>query len=170
MLKILQARLQQYMNQELPDVQRRFGKGRGTRNQIPNICWIIEKAKEFQKTSTSTSLTILKPLTMWITTTLWRILQEMGIPDHLTCLLKNLYAGQEATVTTGHGTANWFQIRKGVSQGCTLSLCLLNLFAEYIMQNAKLDEAKLESRLQGEISITSDMQIIPPLYQKVKRN
>ena len=106
MLKILQARLQQYMNQELPDVQNRFGKVRGTRNQIPNICWFIQKAREFQKTSTSASLTILKPLTVWITTSLWRILQEMGVPDHLTCLLKNLYAGQEATVRTRHGTAN----------------------------------------------------------------
>ena len=104
MLKLLQARLQQYMNQELPDVQTGFRKGRGTRDQIPNIHWIIEKAREFQKTSTSASLTMLKSLTVWITTTLWRILQEMGIPDHLTCLVRNLYAGQEATVRTGHGT------------------------------------------------------------------
>ena len=103
MLKLLQTRLQQYMNQELPDVQTGFRKGRGTRDQIPNIHWIIEKAREFQKTSTSASLTMLKPLTVWITTTLWRILQEMGIPDHLTCLMRNLYAGQEATVRTGHG-------------------------------------------------------------------
>ena len=104
MLKILQARLQQYVNWELSDVQAVFRKGRGTRDQIANILWIIEKAKEFQKTkSTSVSLTMLKPLTVWITTN-WKILKEMGIPDHLTCLLRNLYAGQEATVRTGHGT------------------------------------------------------------------
>ena len=96
MLKILQARLQQYMNRELPDVQAGFKKGRGTRDQIANIRWIIEKAREFQKTSTSASVTTLKPLTVWITTN-WKILQEMGIPDYLTCLLRNLYAGQEAT-------------------------------------------------------------------------
>ena len=94
----------------------------------------------------------------------------MGIPDHLTCLLRNLYAGQEATVRTGHGTTDWFQIGKGVHQGCILSSCLFNLYAEYIMRNAGLDEAELESRLPGEISITSDMQMIPPLWQKVKNN
>ena len=101
---------------------------------------------------------------------LWKILQEMRIPDHLTCLLRNLYAGQEATVRTGHGTTDWFQIEKGVRRGCILSPCLFNLYAEYIMRNVGLDEAKLESRLLGEISITSDMQMIPPLWQKVKRN
>ena len=101
---------------------------------------------------------------------LWKILQEMGLPDHLTCLLRNLYAGQEATVRTGHGTTNWFQIEKGVCQDCMLSPCLFNLYAEYIMRNAGLDEAKLESRLLGEISITSDMQMTPPLWQKVKKN
>ena len=100
----------------------------------------------------------------------WKILKEMGISDHLTCLLRNLYAGQEATVRTGHGTIDWFQIRKGVRQGCILSPCFFNLYAEYIMQNARLDEAQLESRLQGEISITSDMQMTPLLGQKVKRN
>ena len=94
----------------------------------------------------------------------------MGIPDHLTCLLKNLYAGQEATVRTGHGTTDWFQIGKGVQQGCTLSPCLFNLYAELIMRNAGLDEAQLESKLPGEISTTSDMQMTPPLWQKVKRN
>ena len=94
----------------------------------------------------------------------------MGIPDHLNCLLRNLYAGQEATVRTGHGTPNWFQIVKGVRQGCILSPCLFNLYAEYIMQNTGLDEAQMESRLLGEISITSDMQMTPPLWQKVKRN
>ena len=99
---------------------------------------------------------------------LWKILKEMGIPDHLTCFLRNLSAGQEATIRTGHGTADWFQIGKGVHQGCILSPCLFNLYAEHIMQNAGLDESQLESRLLGEISITSDMQMTPPLRQKVK--
>ena len=108
-----------------------------------------------------------KPLTVWIRI-LWKILKEMGIPDHLTCLLRNLYAGQEATVRTGHGTTDWFQIGKGVSQGCILSPCLFNLYAEYIMRNAGLDEHKLGSRLLGETAITSDMQMTPPLWQKVK--
>ena len=94
----------------------------------------------------------------------------MGIPDHLTCLLRNLYAGQEVTVRTGHGTTDWFQIGKGVRQGCILSPCLFNLYAEYIMRNAGLEETQLKSRLPGEISITSDMQMTPPLWQKVKRN
>ena len=100
---------------------------------------------------------------------LWKILKEMGIPDHLTCLLRNLYAGQEATLRTGHGTTDWFQIGKGVHQGCVLSPCLFHLYAEYIMRNA-WKKHKLESRLPGEISITSDMQMTPPLWQKVKRN
>ena len=101
---------------------------------------------------------------------LWKILQEMGIPDHLTCLLRNLCSGQEATVRTGHRTTDWFQIGKGVRQGCILSPCLFNLYAEDIMRNAALDETKLESRLLGEISITSDMQMTPPLWQRVKRS
>ena len=101
---------------------------------------------------------------------LWEILKEMGIPDHLTCLLRNVYAGQEATVRTGHGTTDWFQIGKGVCQGCILSPCLFNFYAESIMQNARLMKQQLESRLPGEISITSDTQMTPPLSQKVKRN
>ena len=129
MLKILQARLQQYMNCELPDVQAGFRKGRGTRDQIANICWIIEKAREFQKNCVDHN-------------TLWKIPQEMGIPDHLTCLLRNLSAGQEATVISGHGTIDWFQIGKGVCQGCILSPCLFNLYADYIMKNAGLEEAQ----------------------------
>ena len=100
----------------------------------------------------------------------WKILKEMGIPDYLTCLLRNLYAGQEATVRTGHGATDWFQIGKGVRQGCILSPCLFNLDAEYIMRMLGWKKHKLESRLLGEISITSDMQVIPPLWQKVKRN
>ena len=101
---------------------------------------------------------------------LWKILKEMGIPAHLTCLLRNLYAGQEATVRTGHGTTDGFEIGKGMCQGCILLPCLFNLHAEYIMRNAGLEEAKLESRFPGEISITSDMQMTPALWQKVKRN
>ena len=113
------------MNREIPDVQAGFRKGRGTRDKVANILWIMEKGREFQKTSISALLTMLKPLTVWITIT-WKILQEMGIPDHLTCLLRNLYAGQEATVRTGHETTDWFQIGKGVCQGCILSPCLFN--------------------------------------------
>ena len=125
MLKILQARLQQYMNCEPPDVQAGFRKGRRTRDQIANIHWIIEKARAFQKTSISALLTMPEPSTMWITIN-WKILKEMGIPDHLTFLLRNLYAGQETTVRTGHGTTDWFHIGKEVYQGCILSPCLLN--------------------------------------------
>ena len=140
-LKIFQLRLQQYMNKEIPDVQAGFRKGRGTRDQISNIRWIIKKKQRIPgKTSTSSSLTTLKPLTVWISTH-WKSFQQMGIPDHLTCLLRNLYAGQEATVRTGHGTTDWLQIGKGVCQGCILSLCLFNLYAEYTMKNAGLDEA-----------------------------
>ena len=100
---------------------------------------------------------------------LWKILQDMGIPDHLTCLLRNLYAGQEATVRTGHGTTDWFQIGKGVHQGCILSPCLFNLYAEYIMRNAVLEETEAGIKIAGKISITSDMQMTPPLWQKVKK-
>ena len=119
MLKILQARLQQYVNCELPDVQAGFRKGRGTRDQIVDIRWITEKAREFQKNISFCFMTMPKPLTVWIK--LWKIFKEMGIPDHLTCFLRNLYAGQEATVRTVHGTTDWFQIGKGVCQGCILS-------------------------------------------------
>uniref|UniRef100_A0A8B9WS07 Reverse transcriptase domain-containing protein n=1 Tax=Bos mutus grunniens TaxID=30521 RepID=A0A8B9WS07_BOSMU len=141
MLKILQARLQQFMNHELPDVQAGFRKGRGTRDQISNICWIMEKAREFQKNIHFCFIDYAKALTVWITIN-WKILKEMGIPDHLTCLLRNLYAGQEATVRTGHGTTDWFQIGKGVPQGYILSPCLFNLYAEYIMRNAGLEETQ----------------------------
>ena len=117
MLKILQARLQQYVKHELSDVQAGFRKGKGTREQIANIHWIIKKARGFQKkTSTSALLTMPKPLTV-DHNQLWKILKKMGIPDQLTCLLRNLYAGQEATVRTGHGITDWFQIRKGVCKG-----------------------------------------------------
>ena len=133
MLKILQARLQQYMNHECPDVQAGFRKGTETRDQIANICWIIEKAREFQKNIYYCFTGYAKAFDYMVHDKLWKILQEMGIPCHLTCPLRNLYAGQEATVRTGHGTTDWFQIGKGVHQGCILSPCLLNLYAEYIM-------------------------------------
>ena len=118
MLKILQARLQQYVNRELPGVQAGFRKGRGTRDQIANICWIIQKAKEFQKNIYFCFIDYAKAFDCVDHNKLWKILKEMGIPDHLSCLLRNLYAGQEATVRTGHGTTDWFQIGKGVHQGC----------------------------------------------------
>ena len=169
MLKNIQARLQQYVNHEFPDVQAGFRKGRGTRNQIANIHWIIEKQENSRKTSTSALLTMLKPLIVHHNK-LWKILKEKGIPDHLTCLLRNLYASQEATVRTGHGTTDWYIIRKGVHQGCILSPCLFNVYAEDIMRNAGLEETQAESRLLGETSITSDMQMTPSLWQKVKRN
>ena len=108
-------------------------------------------------------------MTVWITIN-WKILKEMGIPDHLTCLFRNLYAGQEATVRTGHGTTDWFQIGKGVRQGHILSPCLFNLYAEYIMRNAGLEETQAGIKIAGGISITSDMKMTPPLWQKVKRN
>ena len=142
MLKILQARLQQYMNHELPDVQAGSRKGKGTRDQIANICWIIEKAREFKKNIYFCIIDYIKTFDCVHHNKLWKILKEMGIPDHLTCLLRNLYAGQEATVRTGHGTIDWFQIGKGVRQGGILSPCLFNLYAEYIMRNAGLDEAQ----------------------------
>ena len=137
MLKILQARLHQYVNCELADVQAGFRKGRGTRDQIANIRWIMEKAREFQKNIYFCFIDYAKALDCVDHNKLWKILKEMG-----TCLLRNLYAGQEATVRTGHGTTDWFQIGKGLCQGCILSPCLFNLYAEYIMQNARLDEAQ----------------------------
>ena len=128
MLKILQAGLQQYVNRELPDVQAGFRKGRGTRDQIANICWIIKKAREFQKNICF--IAYAKAFDCVDHNKLWKILQEMGLPDHLKYLLRNFYAGQEATFRTGHGKTDWFQTRKGVRQGCMLSPCLFNLYAE----------------------------------------
>ena len=142
MLKILQARLQQYKNRDLPDVQTGFRKGRGTRDQIANICCVIKKAREFQKSIYFCFINYAKAFDCVDHNALWKILKEMRIPDHLTCLLRNLYAGQEATVRTGHGTTDWFQIGKGVHQGYILSPCLFNLYAEYIMRNAGLDKAQ----------------------------
>jgi len=138
MLKILQTRLQQYVNCELPDVQALFRKGRGTRDQIANIHWIIKKAREFHK-NIYFFIDYAKAFDCVDHNKLWKILKEMGIPDHLTCLLKNLYAGQEATAGTGHGTTDRFQIGKGICQGCILSPSLFNLYA--VMRNAGMDEA-----------------------------
>ena len=130
------------MNRELPGVQPGFRKGRGTRDQIANICWIIEKAKGLQKNIYFCFIDYAKAFDCVDHNKLWKILKEMGIPDHLNCLLRNLYAGQEATVITRHGPTDWFQIGKGIHQGCILSLCLFNLYAEYIMSNAVLEEAQ----------------------------
>ena len=136
MLKILQARLQKYMNHELPDVQAGFRKGRGIRDQIANICWIIKIVREFQKNIYFCFIDYVKAFDCVDHNKLWTILKQMGIPDHLTCLLRNLYAGQDARVRTGHGTIERFQIEKGVCQGCIMSPCLFNLYAEYIMRLA----------------------------------
>ena len=129
MLKILQARLQQYVNCELPNVQAGFRKDRGIGDEIADICWIIEKAREFQKNIYFCFIDYAKAFDCVDNHKLWKILKEMGIPDHLTCFLRNVYTGQEATVRTEHGTTDWFQIRKGVCQGCVLSPCLFNLHA-----------------------------------------
>ena len=152
MLTILQARLQHYVNWEYPDVQVGF-KSRGNRDQNDNIHWIIQKAREFQKNLWNVLLlihwlhalfTTVKPLTLWVTTN-WKNLSSMGIPNRLTCLLRNLYSGWEAKVRTGHGKMACFKIEKGVYQDCILSLCLLNSYAEYIMQNVMLDKSQATS-------------------------
>ena len=150
MLKILQARLQQYVNRELPDVQTGFRKGRGTRDQIANMRWITEKAREFQKNIYFCFIDHAKAFDCVDHKKLYKILKEMGIPDYLTYFLRNLYAGQEATVRTRHGTPTyWFQIGKGICQGCILSLCLFTLNAEYTMRNAGLDEAQAGIKIAG---------------------
>ena len=149
MLKILQARLQQYVNRELPDVQAGFRKGRGTSDQLPTSAVIMEKAREFQKNIYFSFIDYAKAFDCVDHKKLWKILKEMEIPDHLTCLLRNLYAGQEATVRTGHGTRDWFQIGKGVRQGYILSPCLFNFYAEYIMRNAGLEETQARIKIAG---------------------
>ena len=148
MLKILQARVQQYVNHELPGVQAGFRKVRGTRNQITNICWIIKKARELHKNIYFGFIDYAKAFDCVDHNKLWKILKEMGIPGHLTCLLRNLYASQEATIRTGCGT-DWFQIRKEICQGCILSPCFFNLYAEYIMRDAGLEEAQAGIRIAG---------------------
>ena len=137
------------MNYELPDGQAQFRKGRGTKDQIANIPWIIKKAREFQKNIYFCFIDYAKAFDYVDHNKLWKILKEMGIPDYLICLLRNLYAGQEATVRTGHGTTDWFQIWKRVHQGCILSPCLFNLYAEYIMRNGGLDEAQTGHKIAG---------------------
>ena len=149
MLKILQARLQQYVNCKFPNIQAGFRKDRGTRDQIANLHWIIEKAREFQKNIYFCFIDYAKAFDCVAYHKLWKILTEMGISDHLTCLLRNLYAGQEAIVRTGHGTTDWFQVGKGVFQGCILSPCLFNLYTEYIMRNDGLDEAQAGIKIAG---------------------
>ena len=137
------------MNHELPDARAGFRKGGGTRDQIANIHWIIEKAREFQKNINFCFIAYAKDFDCVGHNKLWKILKEMELPDHLTCLLRNLYAGQEATVRTGHGTTDWFQRGTGVCQGCILSLCLFNLYAEYIMRNTGLDETQAGIKIAG---------------------
>ena len=158
------------MNQELPNVQVGFRKGRGTRDQIVNIHWIIEKVTEFQNNIYFCFIDYAEAFECVDHNKLWKILQEMGIPDHLTCFLRNLYAGQEAAVRTGHGTRDWFQVGKAVCQGSILSHCLFNLHAEYIMRNAELDEAqagiKIARRNINNLRHAHDT----PLWQKAKRN
>ena len=155
MLKSLQVRLQQYMNCELPDVEAGFRKGGGTRDQIANSHWIIGKAREFQKNIYFCFIDYAKTFDCVDHHKLWKTLKEMGIPNYLTCLLRNLYTGQEATVRTGHGTTgcsgtDWFQIGKGVCQGCILSPCSFNLYAEYIMRNGGLNEAQAGIKNAGD--------------------
>ena len=172
MLKILQVRVQQYMNHELPDIQAGFRKGRGSRDYIANIHWIIEKAREFQKHNYFCFIDYSKDFDCVDHNKLWKILQETGIPDHLTCLLRNLYAGQEATVRTGHGTTDWFQIGKGIRQGCILSPCLFNLHAEYITWNARLDEAqagiKITERNVNNLRYADDTTLMADSEVKLK--
>ena len=165
MLKILQDSLQQYANRELPDVQVGFRKGRGTRDKIANIYWIIKKAREFKKNIYFCFIDYAKVFDCVDHNKLWKTLQEMGILDHLTCLLRNLYTGQEATVRTGHGTTDWLQIREGVCQGCLLSPCLFNLHADYIMTNARLDKTQAGIKIAGK---NINMQMTSSLWQKVK--
>ena len=178
MLKIFQVGLWQYVNRELPDVQAGFRKGRGTRDQIANILWIIKKARGFQKNIYFCFIDYAKPFDCVNHNKLWKILKEMGIPDHLTCLLRNLYAGQEATVRTGLGRADWFQIGKGVHQGCILSLCSFKFYAEYIMRNAGLDEAQAGIKTVGrninnfryadDTTLTAESEELKSLLMKVK--
>ena len=137
------------MNWEIPDVQGWLKKGRGTRDQIANIWWLIKRAKEFQKNIYFCLIDYTKAFDCVDHNKLWTILQELRIPAYLTCLLRNLYAGQEVTVRTGHGTMDWFQIGNRVHQGCILSPCLFNFYAEYITQNVRLDEAQAGIKTGG---------------------
>ena len=166
------------MNYELPDVQDGFRKGRGTRDQISNICWIIGKAKGFQKNTYFCFTDYAKAFNCVDHNKFWKILKAMRIPDHLTCLLRNLYSGQEATVRTGQGKTDWFQIGKGVRQGCILSFCLFNLYAEYIMRNNGLDEAQAginiarrninNLRYSDDTTLMAESEELKSLLMKVK--
>ena len=166
------------MNRELPDVQAGFRKGRGTRDQIADIHWIIEKAREFQKNIYFCFIDYAKAFDCVDHNKLWKILKEMGIPEHLTCLLRNLYAGQEATVRTGLGTTDWFQIGKRVRQGCILSPCLFNLYAEYTMRNPGLEEAQAgikitkrdisNFRYTDDTTVMAESEELKTLLMKVK--
>ena len=173
-LKILQARLQQYVNRELPDVQAGFRKGQGTRDHTANICWIIEKAKEFQKIIYFCFIDYVKALDSvgHKKKKLWKILKEMGIADHVTHFLRNLYAGQEATVRIGHRTTDWFQIGKGVRQGCILSCCLFNSHAEYRMRNAGLEEAQARIKTAGRninnLRCADDTTLMPESEEEIR--
>ena len=169
MLKILHVRLQQYVNWKLPDVSVWFRKEGRTRDQIANFCWIMENAREFQKNIYFCFIDYAKDFDCVYHNKLWKILQEMGVPDHLTCLLRNLHAGQEATVRTGHGTTDWSKNGKGVHQGYMLSPCLFNLSAEHIMWNARLNEAQAGVKIAGkEIPVTSEMQMTLPLRESAR--
>ena len=160
------------MNRELPDVRAAFRKGRGTRDQIANMCWIIEKAREFQNNIYFCFIDYTKAFNSVDHNKLWKLLKVMGIPDHLTCFLRNLYAGQEATVRTGHGTTDWFQIGKGVYQGCILSPCLFNLYSEYIMRNSGLHEAqtgiKIARRNLNNLRYADDTNLIAESKEELK--
>ena len=160
------------MNRELPDVQAGFRKGRGTRDQIANICWIMEKARECQKSIDFCFIDYAKAFDCVDHNKLWEILKEMGIPNHLTCLLRNLYACQEATVRTRHGTTDWFQIGKGVHQGCRLSPCLFNLYTEYIMRNAGMEEAqagiKIARRNINNLRFADDITLMAESAEEIK--
>ena len=158
------------MIRELPDVQAGFRKGREARDQIVNNCCTIKKSKRVAKKVYFCFIDYSKAFDCVDHNKLWKILKEMGIPGHLTCLLRHLYAGQEATVKTGHGTTDWFQIGKGVRQGCILSPCLFNLYAEYIMQNAELDEAQAEIKIARRNINNLRYTNTTPLWQKVKKN
>ena len=171
-LKILQANLQQDTNCELAGVQAGFRKDRGTRDQIAKIHWIIEKAREFQKNIYFSFIDYAKAFDCVVHHKLWKILREMGIPDHLTCLLRNLYAGQGATVKTRHGTMDWFQFGKGVLQSCILSPCLFNLYVEYIMRNAGLEETpggiKIARRKINNLRYADDTTLMAESEEELK--
>ena len=172
MLTVLQARLQQYVNRELPDVQSDFRKGRGNRDQIANIRWIIKKAREFQKNIYFCFIDYAKAFDCVDHNKLGKILKEMGTPDHLTCLLRNLYAGEEATVRSGHGTTDWFQIGKGVRQVCILSPCLFNLYAGYIMKKLGWKEAQAGIRIArrniNNLRYADDITLMAEIEEQLK--